>query len=96
MDLTLKLIPEEMRTCFDEQDAKWERRFADLEFARTAHDAVLDEYLSASSPASPRAKRSATPTCPRPEPPRPTLGPLLATTWRRSNGTGIQRLTMST
>jgi hypothetical protein len=54
MDPTLKLIleeirrsKEEMRTCFDEQDAKSEHRFADFDSARTARDAVLDQRLGA-------------------------------------------------
>jgi hypothetical protein len=54
MDPNFKLIleeilcsKEEMRTCFDEQDAKWERRFSDLDSARKARDSVLDQRLGA-------------------------------------------------
>lgn len=54
MDPNFKLIleeiqcsKEEMRACFDEHDAKWERRFTDLDSTHKARDAVLDQRLGA-------------------------------------------------
>ncbi|CAD6202725.1 unnamed protein product [Miscanthus lutarioriparius] len=52
MDPNLKLVLEEIQKSkeefgrrFDEHNEQWERRFADLELARTARDAVVDKRL---------------------------------------------------
>ena len=46
MDPNLKMVLDELNRRFDEQDAKWERRFSDLDRDRAAHDSAVDGRLA--------------------------------------------------
>ena len=46
MDPHLKMVLDELNRRFDEQDAKWERRFSDLDRDRAAHDSAVDGRLA--------------------------------------------------
>jgi hypothetical protein len=46
-DLNLKPVLDEFSCQFDNHDAKWERRFADLNFARVARNTVMDRCYTA-------------------------------------------------
>lgn len=47
MDLNLKEVLDEFVRQFNNHDAKWERRVADLEFAHAAQDTVVDQCFMA-------------------------------------------------
>ena len=45
MDPNLKMVLDELNRRFDEQDAKWERRFSDMDRDCAARDSMVDGRL---------------------------------------------------